>query len=388
MCALVPTVADQFGLSGVWLTIAFMGAVQGPLFPTSSVYLSRWMPGKGAPGGDEKAWGTSMLDIGISLGSLLIIPVGNGLAEAYGWRNTYRTLGLATMGFVGLWQLLAAETPRDCWFIGAEELGYLEQHVPPPRSKPAKADKEPSGGAKSGAFGTPAPPARRGAPGAADGDDDGDEGAFARLSGVPPRVAFHPGVWAVMLAHVAFNFGAYYMTNWNPTYYSEVLGLTAAQARIHLSMPHVSNLLVKALNPSLVRLAEKRGFTLLGSRRLFTTVGFLCSAAMLLPVSQARGLSPWVSTALFSAANCFFGLAPSGFKANYLDITEKYVGIIAGYGNTLGTVSSWAGPQIVAALLLRYQSWDLVLATVAASNLAATLNYVRHATVEVVEKAS
>ena len=93
MCALVPTVADQFGLSGVWLTIAFMGAVQGPLFPTSSVYLSRWMPGKGAPNGDEKAWGTSMLDIGISLGSLLIIPTANTLADAVGWRGTYSTVG-------------------------------------------------------------------------------------------------------------------------------------------------------------------------------------------------------------------------------------------------------------------------------------------------------
>ena len=98
MCALVPTVADQFGLSGVWLTIALMGAVQGPLFPTSSVYLSRWMPGKDAPGGDEKAWGTSMLDIGISLGSLLIIPAGHvtctllpdgiGLSEGLRWSFT------------------------------------------------------------------------------------------------------------------------------------------------------------------------------------------------------------------------------------------------------------------------------------------------------------
>ena len=97
MCALVPTVADQFGLSGVWLTIALMGAVQGPLFPTSSVYLSRWMPGKDAPGGDEKAWGTSMLDIGISLGSLLIIPTANSIADAVGWRGTYTTVGLATV---------------------------------------------------------------------------------------------------------------------------------------------------------------------------------------------------------------------------------------------------------------------------------------------------
>ena len=161
MCALVPTVADQFGLSGVWLTIAFMGAVQGPLFPTSSVYLSRWMPGKTAPQGDEKAWGTSMLDIGISVGSLLIIPVGNGLAEAYGWRGAYRILGGATIGFVALWQVMAAETPRGCWFIGAEELKYLEAHVAAPSS------------------GKPKPKAADGKPAASDG------GYFAALTGLP-----------------------------------------------------------------------------------------------------------------------------------------------------------------------------------------------------------
>ena len=47
-----------------------------------------------------------------------------------------------------------------------------------------------------------------------------------RLQAPPPTVA---GVWAVFFAHMAFNFGAYYMTNWNPTYYVEALGLTAAQ---------------------------------------------------------------------------------------------------------------------------------------------------------------
>ena len=39
-----------------------------------------------------------------------------------------------------------------------------------------------------------------------------------------------------------------------------------------------------------VGMAEKRGFSLLSSRRLFTTAGFLCSAAVLLPVSQACAL--------------------------------------------------------------------------------------------------
>ena len=334
-----------------------------------------------------------MLDIGISCGALLIIPVANTLADAIGWRGAYIAVGLATVLFACMWHVLAADTPAQCWYISSGELSYLDKYVGQKKAPAAKAGDQAVAATDSGLW---------------------------RVLGLPKRVALNSGVWAVFGAHLAFNFGAYYvrahatrepqparplrhslpaltcacecgvpppqMTNWNPTYYVEALGLTAAQARIHLACPHMTNLASKALNPALVQMVAKAGVPLLGSRRLFTSVGFLAAALCLLPVARLKALNPWVSTLLFSLANAFFGLAPSGFKANYLDITEKYVGIIAGYGNTLGTVASWAGPQIVAALLLRYQSWDLVLATVAATNVAATANYLRHATVEVVEK--
>lgn len=54
-------------------------------------------------------------------------------------------------------------------------------------------------------------------------------------------------------------------------------------------------------------MVEKRGYRLKASRKIFTTCGFLCSAAVLLPVSPVRSLNPWVSTVLFSLANAFFG---------------------------------------------------------------------------------
>ena len=59
-----------------------------------------------------------------------------------------------------------------------------------------------------------------------------------------------------------------------------------------------------------------------------------------------------------------------GFKANYLDITERYVGIISGYGNTLGTFASWAGPQLVAAVL-HWPIDDKPVARIAAEKEAA-----------------
>jgi hypothetical protein len=96
-----------------------------------------------------------------------------------------------------------------------------------------------------------------------------------------------------------------------------------------------------------------------------------------------------------------------------LDVTERYVGVIAGYGNTLGTCASWVGPQLVAAQLHffgapRHPSssspppasacrlltpplacagprWDIVLGTVAACNVLAAANYARHAIVQPIE---
>jgi MFS family permease len=180
-CILVPTAGDAYGLKGIWLIMALMGAVQGPMFPTSSVFLSRWMPTAQPGQPDEKAWGTSMLDVGISIGSLLIIPIVTGLAEAVGWQNTFRYVGVASLVFVALWVWLAASTPSECWFISQEELDFLDKNVA--KSKPAVGSKAQKTTAETS------------------------------FIGMPWAMARHPGLWAVFICHIAFNFGAYYLTN-------------------------------------------------------------------------------------------------------------------------------------------------------------------------------
>ena len=75
-----------------------------------------------------QAWGSAMLDIGISVGTLVIIPVANGLAEWVGWRHTYHAVGVASLGFVALWVLVASEHPEDCSFI--EEKARLPLPAP------------------------------------------------------------------------------------------------------------------------------------------------------------------------------------------------------------------------------------------------------------------
>ena len=310
--------------------------------------------------------------------AVLIIPTTTFLADSVGWRHTYHIIGLASLGFCAVFYVFAASSPSECWYIKADELKYLEMNVAKPKSKgtPSKAGIQ----------------TRRMSKGSVK-----EEGAslFSKIIGMPSNVALSGGLWAVFGAHMAFNFGAYYLTNWSPTYYKDVLGLSPTKAYIHLMIPHFTNLAAKSSNPMIVAALAKNGYSLLASRKVFTCTGFLLATLVLMPVPMMANYSVWWSTLLFSLANAFFGLAPSGFKANYLDITEEYVGIIAGYGNTLGTVASFIQPKLLARILeatgatsesTATGSWSLVLATVGLSNMLAAINYASYATVHPIEK--
>jgi ACS family sodium-dependent inorganic phosphate cotransporter-like MFS transporter 5 len=325
-----------------------MGAVQGPLFPTSNVILAQWMPKRSADGTDEKAWGTSMLDLGISMGSLLSIPFANFLAATLGWQNAYHIVGVIGLVFVLVWHFLGADSPNSCWFIQLDELDYL-----------ASANKLST--YKIEEF-------------------ENDRKKDRKMLGMPMKLLYHPALWAIFFAHVTFNYGAYMMTNWNPTYYHEVLHIPNTDMSLHLSMPNLLNLVATSYSPMLNRKADAMGFKELNSRRLFTAAGFMGSAAMLLPIYFIRNRDPWVTTWLFGFGNAFFGLARNGFKSNYLDVTTKYVGTVSGIGNTLGTVALWFGPQFVAYVLMNFASWNAVFFSVAAMNTVASVNFVLNAT--------
>eukprot|EP01063_Lacrimia_lanifica_P005898 TRINITY_DN13557_c0_g1_i1.p1 TRINITY_DN13557_c0_g1~~TRINITY_DN13557_c0_g1_i1.p1 ORF type:complete len:439 (+),score=188.63 TRINITY_DN13557_c0_g1_i1:73-1389(+) len=332
-CMGMPYAYAQGGVEYVWYTLAFMGLIQGPLFPTSTVFLSKWTPP------DERSRASTIIDIGISLGALLSIPAGAYFGKNFGWEVTYQLVGSATLAFLVLWQVFAAEAPNTCWYITQEEIDHIIDNASP-MSKKKKFGKQEKGG----------------------GGEDPD---------VRPlwRCLLHPAVLVIFLSHIAFNYGAYYVTNWNPTYYKDALGLDALTAGVHLSMPHVGNLVGKMLNNPISGQLKARQVSQLNQRKFFTLVSALGAGAFQLPVYLCKDLPTAATTFLMTMTTVFWGMAPSGFKANYLDVTLEYSGIISGIGNTLGTVASYYGPQIVQHILKEHNSWNLIFVSIFAVNV-------------------
>ena len=322
-CLAIPYAYDLYGGAGVWWCLAFMGAIQGPLFPTSSVFLKKWIPA------DERGRASTYVDIGISVGALVSIPAGNYCGTVFGWQQTYAGVGAAALAFVALWVSAAAESPEACSYISAEEKTYLAGTVGAASPTNAKAASSPT-------------------------------------AEVEPlwKCVMKPAVLSIFACHMAFNYGAYFLTNWNPTYYKEVLAVESVTASAHLSAPHVSNLVGKLLNTPIASLLSERGVSRLGSRKVFTVLCLVGAGSAMLPVYWAKDMDVLYTTALMTTANVFWGMSPSGFKANYLDVTVEYTGVISGIGNTLGTVASYLGPQVVSHVLATTGSWNLIFVSI------------------------
>jgi MFS family permease len=325
------TIATPLGsdVTGLWTITVIMGAFQGPLFPTSIAFLSKWTPPS------ERAFASTMVDSGITVGSLIALPVSGLLGASIGWRNTYYCYGVATLLYAGLWHSLAEADPHECSYISEEELAYLDSaiHIAPANTirSDILSDASESESAAIGSI------------------SQNQQSPRASLR----ELVSHASLWSIFVAHMAFNYGVYFQNSWTPIYYADELGLRPEAAGMHFVAPHIANLLVKVLlAPPLMRYFEVRlGWSLLTCRRWFTVTGFVFASACFILISSAKEstvfgsfgignsfsssggsssnsgnssssqVGPHATTLLFTLAMGACGLHPSGFKANYMDVS-------------------------------------------------------------------
>jgi ACS family glucarate transporter-like MFS transporter len=308
--------------TGVASTIVFrlgLGIGEAPVQPANIKVVSRWFPRR------ERAFASSLFDMGQQIGTALSIPVVTGLALFAGWRSAFVLIGAVGVLWVIGW-LAVYRSPEKHRRVNAAELEYIN------------SDQGEMVAAES------APAAR------------------------PWRALLRENqVWALMFGYVFRSLAGAFFLTWYPSYLLNDRNLSKEEFG-----------LVGAI-PALIAI----GATVLGgivSDRLLASGRVSAGAARKIPIiaglvlSACIGFSPFIESnvlvmvvlTISSAAHSFAGAAILSLPAEVAE-TPATVGSIAGFqnfGSQLGNLispiaiglfltfsnNSYVGPLVFAAL--------------------------------------
>ena len=377
-----PLSSEIFPLGLAFSLLTMQGFLFGPMFPAHTVLLSKWLPPNER--GSAMAYGEIAMSIA-SMGVPLFVtfiaeytakPAAAAASKAVaGWRNGFFVTGLACFGYLMAWNALGSNEPESCSYISKKELALLKSLQE--KSKPMKSSSQVI-------------------------DDPKYSEDFSWQS-----ILFHPSILALFFVHMVYNFVLLSINSWMPTYYNDVLQLNPSDAKLHIVLPQLVALVAKLCISKFGRVVRKiRNETanrktggddpnvILFSRRFMGYLGFavmslpLTLLPMVAPPKAPSALaSPWFSTWLFSIALVGTGFHAESFRANYLDVTRKHVGLVSGVGNCLSSVSAVLAPFVVGKLIQKNSGdWSSVWRLTSILSLTAGLVFGSFSTTTPVEE--
>lgn len=348
---LTPFSADH-GTAGIWVATMLVGLAQGPNLPACVSYLTKWVPP------EEKGVASAALDSGMAVSALFVVSLSAWLADSYGWRMCFYIYGVVFLIFTALFAMLACTEPDQCWYITEEEKLFLKKNIPSAKKSGNKSNK-----VKDSA------PAEK-------------KSLFS--------VILHPAVWSIFFAHMCYNYSAWILASWQPTYYEKELGVNPSTAGLYFTMPHIVNLCFKLMvaPPIFKFFYSVKKYPLIVGRRWVTGIGFLGTmiASILITSAKSWPYPVYATTGLWALSNGFIGFHSSGMKANYMDVSLYYSGTVSGVGNTLASMASWSAPVLAAWILDNYSSWNIVFASLFFSSALGALGFCTLSTSEALDK--
>jgi MFS family permease len=178
-------------------------------------------------------------------------------------------------------------------------------------------------------------------------------------------------MWAIVVPNVAYNWNAYLMMSWLPTYLNQELGVPKRSLYV-TAFPYimcaVGGLVFSYAADALV-LHKK--CSVLCVRRMATATALLVPALCL--VLFLRTWHPTVAIVILCISSFFSGAAACGYSSNHGDISNN-AGLTFAISNTIATIPGiTAGP--LTAWLTEHGSWSLVFYIAALINVGGALWY-------------
>ncbi len=288
---LLTPLAAMASLPLLLLTRVGMGIGEAAMFPGAYELFGRWVPAA------ERSRAAVRLLSGIPVGTVIGLTGTGVLVVHYGWASSFYVFGIAGLAWVLLWWRQVHNNPADDRRVGPAEGRLL-------------------------AAGAAAPAAR---------------------TPLGPLLARRP-VIAIVVAHVAGNWGLYMLLSWLPSYFRDVQGLSIANAGIFSAAPWLAMFLMSNVAAIVTDRMILRGVSVSTTRKIMECGGLLLSAAFLLLLREAH--TPGMALGLLCVATGALGCTWSGFAPSFLDVAPRHGALLYGFSNTFATIPGVIGVTV------------------------------------------
>ena len=268
-----------------------MGLGEAAMFPGAYEMFGRWVPAA------ERARAAARLLSGIPIGTVIGLTVTGLLVVRYGWASSFYVFGAAGLAWVLVWRRTVRNDPREDPAMGPAERRLLAAGPPSP------GKKLPIG-----------------------------------------HLLVRRPVIAIVISHVAGNWGLYMLLSWLPSYFRDVQGLSIANAGVFSAAPWLAMFLVSNIAAGASDRMIQHGVSVALTRKVMQCGGLLVSAGFLLLLREVH--SPGTALALLCAATGALGCTWSGFAPSFLDVAPRHAALLYGFSNTFATIPGVIGVAV------------------------------------------
>ncbi len=320
------------GASAITMLFAFrfmVGMAEAPSFPGNARLVAAWFPSK------ERGTASAIFNSAQYFATVLFAPIMGWIIAGFGWPWVFAFMGLVGLVAAAIWTRMVHEPllhPR----LGEAELALI-------RAGGAMVDP------------VAAPPASE------------DRSELRRKLRV---LLATPTLWGLYLAQFFINTLTYFFITWFPVYLVEERHLSVVKAGLFATVPAICGFIGGVLGGVLSDWMLRKGCSLTTARKV-PVVGGMLLALSILGCNYAQS-----NTAILAFMSLAFfgkGIGALGWAVMSDVAPRDSAGLSGGIFNMFGNLSSIVTPILIGYILKATGSFDLVLALVAISALAAAL---------------
>eukprot|EP00112_Aurelia_sp_Birch-Aquarium-sp1_P023445 Seg699.7 transcript_id=Seg699.7/GoldUCD/mRNA.D3Y31 product="Vesicular glutamate transporter 2" protein_id=Seg699.7/GoldUCD/D3Y31 len=295
------------------------GFFEGVTFPCMHAMWSKWAPPF------ERSKLSTISFSGPFAGTVIGMTLSGTIAHTHGWPAVFYFFGLIAIIWSVFWFWIITDSPFDHPTITDKELDYLRQELSDDKTE-MKVDSIPW---------------------------------YQIFTSVP--------VWAVIVAHMAENWGYYTLLTSLPTYLKLILKFDLQKTGILASLPYLVMIIVVQSGGRLADFLRSSGrLSTTTVRKTFNSAGFIFQGVFMLVVGYTTNKN--IAVLALTLAVGFGGLAWSGFIVNHLDIAPRYASLLLGISNCFATIPGIVSPLIVGFVTVNetQEEWRIIFYMAAA----------------------